>query len=197
MANYNFDKAQVFAPFNGVVVQRNTELGEFQAPGVAAFQIASLANNLIVRVSLTGEEVALVHVNQKVKIHLAYSGVVDGIISKIPAIADSRNHLFTIEVLLDETQLTKPLIVGQIARILIYAPTEHFVYRLPIEALNAINEQGEALITIEKNNRPEQQAFSIYKLDNDFIYLSAQQNSVALDVITQGWNKLPLISTTK
>lgn len=187
----------MFAPFNGVVVQRNTELGEFQAPGVAAFQIASLANNLIVRVSLTGEEVALVHVNQKVKIHLAYSGVVDGIISKIPAIADSRNHLFTIEVLLDETQLTKPLIVGQIARILIYAPTEHFVYRLPIEALNAINEQGEALITIEKNNRPEQQAFSIYKLDNDFIYLSAQQNSVALDVITQGWNKLPLISTTK
>ena len=135
--------------------------------------------------------------NQKVKVHLAYSGIVDGVISKIPAIADSRNHLFTIEVLLDETQLTKPLMVGQIARVLIQAKTEHFIYRLPIEALNAINEQGQALVTLEKNNKPEQQAFTIYKLDNDFIYLIADELSVALNVITLGWDKLPLISTKK
>ncbi len=82
------------------------------------------------------------HLNQKVKIHLAYSGLVNGVISKIPAIADSQHHLFNIEVSLEENQETKPLIVGQLARVLIYAPTEHFVYRVPIEALNAINEQG-------------------------------------------------------
>ncbi len=57
--------------------------------------------------------------------------------------------------------------------------------------------RGQALITIENNNNPEQQAFTIYKLDNDFIYLTAQENSTSLDVITQGWNKLPLISTKK
>lgn len=197
VANYNLDKAQVFAPFDGVVVKRNAELGEFQSPGITAFQVASSVNNLIARVLLTGEEIALVHLNQKVKVHLAYSGLVDGTISKIPAIADSRNHLFTIEVLLDQTQLTKPLMVGQIARILIHAPTEHFIYRLPIDALNAIDDHGQALITIEKNNKPEQQAFTLYKLDNNFIYLSAQENAMALDVITQGWNKLPLVSTKK
>ena len=60
-----------------------------------------------------------------------------------------------------------------------------------------MNEQGQALITIEKNNKPEQNAFTIYKIDNNFLYLAAQENSVALDVITQGWNKLPLISTKK
>lgn len=197
VANYNLEKAQLFAPFEGVVVKRYTDLGELQTPGVTALQVASLDNNLITRVSLTGEEIALVHLNQKVKIHLAYSGLVNGVISKIPAIADSQHHLFNIEVSLEENQETKPLIVGQLARVLIYAPTEHFVYRVPIEALNAINEQGQALITIENNNNPEQQAFTIYKLDNDFIYLTAQENSTSLDVITQGWNKLPLISTKK
>ena len=197
VAYYNLEKAQIFAPFNGVVIKRHTDLGELQSPGVSALQVATLKNNLIASVSLTGEEISLVHLNQKVKIHLAYSGLVDGKISKIPAIADSRNHLFTIEVSLDETNNTKPLIVGQLARILISAQGQDFVYRLPIEALNAVNEHGQALITVEKRNKPEQQAFSIYKMDNDFLYLSAQENSAALNVITQGWNKLPLISTKK
>jgi len=197
VAYYNLEKAQIFAPFDGVVVRRNTDLGELQSPGVGALQVATLSNNLIASVSLTGEEISLVHLNQKVKVHLAYSGLVDGKISKIPAIADSRNHLFTIEVSLEEADFSKPMIVGQLARILIYAQGQDFVYRLPIEALNAVNEQGQALITIEKNNKPEQNAFTIYKIDNNFLYLAAQENSVALDVITQGWNKLPLISTKK
>ncbi len=197
VAFYNLEKAQIFAPFNGVVVQRNTDLGELQSPGVRALQVAALSKNLVVSVSLTGEEISLVHLNQKVKVHLAYSGLVDGKISKIPAIADSRNHLFTIEVSLEETSFTKPLIVGQLARILIYAQGQDFVYRLPIKALNAVNEQGQALVTIEKDNKPEQHAFTIYKIDNDFLYLVAQENSTALDVITLGWNKLPLISTKK
>ena len=197
VAFYNLEKAQIFAPFNGVVVQRNTDLGELQSPGSRALQVAALSKNLVVSVSLTGEEISLVHLNQKVKVHLAYSGLVDGKISKIPAIADSRNHLFTIEVSLEETSFTKPLIVGQLARILIYAQGQDFVYRLPIKALNAVNEQGQALVTIEKDNKPEQHAFTIYKIDNDFLYLVAQENSTALDVITLGWNKLPLISTKK
>lgn len=197
VANYNLDKAQIFAPFDGVVVQRNTALGELQSPGANALQIASLVNNLVVKVSLTGEEIALVTVNQPVKIQLAYAGQVNGVISKIPAIADSRNHLFTIEVLINEAQIAEPLIVGQIARVLIDAQTDQFVYRLPIEALNAINEQGQALVTIEKNNKLEQAAFNIYKLDNNTVYLLASENALSLDVITQGWNKLPLISTKK
>lgn len=197
VAYYNLEKAQIFAPFSGVVVRRNTDLGELQSPGVGALQVATLNNNLIASVALTGEEISLVHLNQKVKVHLAYLGLVDGRISKIPAIADSRNHLFTIEVSLAETNFTKPLVVGQLARILIYAPSQDFVYRLPIEALNAVNEQGQALITIEKNNRLEQSAFTIFKMDNDFLYLIAQENSAALDVVIQGWNKLPLISTKK
>lgn len=197
VANYNFDKAQIFAPFDGVVIQRSTDLGELQSPGVGALKVAALDKNLIASVSLTGEEISLVHLNQDVKVHLAYAGVVNGKISKIPAIADSRNHLFTIEVALEETDLTKPLIVGQIARILIHAQGQNFVYRIPIQALNSVNGKGQALITIEKNDKLQQQAFTIYKLDNDFIYLEAQENSVALNIITEGWNKLPFVSTEK
>ncbi len=194
IAVYNVNKAQIFAPFNGVVIKRNTELGELQSPGVVALQVAAIDNNLMVSVALTGEEISLVYLNQKVKIHLSNFGIIDGTISKIPAMADSRSHLFNIEVLLPAIRFTRPLIVGQLAQILIYAESQDFVYRLPIEALNAVDENGQALIAVERKNKPVQQAYPIYKIDNDYLYLFAHENSPVLAVITQGWNKLSLIS---
>jgi multidrug efflux system membrane fusion protein len=194
---YNLEKAQVFAPFSGVVVQRNTELGELQSPGTVALQVAALENNLIVSVALTSEEISFVKLNQKVQVHIARFGLIEGIISKIPAISNSRSHLFTIEVLLPETSFARPLIVGQLAQVLVNTKSFDFVYRLPIEALNAVNEQGQALIMLEKNSNPIQKSFSVYEMDNDFIYLKAVQSDLPLQVITQGWNKLPLISIEK
>ncbi len=197
VAFYNLGKAQVLAPFSGVVVQRNTELGELQSPGKTALQVAALDNNLIVSAALTSEEIGFVRLNQKVQVHIARFGLIEGVISKIPAISNSRSHLFTIEVLLPETSFTRPLIVGQLAQILINTQSHDFVYRLPIEALNAVNDQGQALIVLDKNSKPIQQAFSIYKIDNEYLYLQAVQSDLSLQVITQGWNKLPLISTEK
>jgi len=197
VAAYNLEKAQVFAPFSGVVVQRNTELGELQSPGKTALQVAALEHNLIVSVALTSEEIGFVRLKQKVKVHIARFGLIEGVISKIPAISNSGSHLFTIEVLLPETSFTRPLIVGQLAQILIYTQSHDFVYRLPIEALNAVNAKGQALIVLKKNIEPIQQAFTIFKIDNDYLYLQADQSDLPLPVITQGWNKLPLISTEK
>jgi RND family efflux transporter MFP subunit len=194
---YNLEKAQVFAPFTGVVVQRNTELGELQSPGTVVLEVAALDNNLIVSVALTSEEIGFVKLNQKVQVHIARLGLIEGMISKIPAISNSRSHLFTIEVLLPDTSFVGPVIVGQLAQILVNTQSLDFVYRLPIEALNAVNGQGQALIMLEKNSNPIQKAFSIYKIDNDFIYLQAVKSDFPLQVIIQGWDKLPLISIEK
>lgn len=197
VAVYNLDKAQVFAPFAGVVVQRNTELGELQSPGKTALQVAALQQNLVVSAALTSEEIGFVRLHQKVQIHIKGFGLIEGFISKIPAISNSRSHLFTIEVLLPETSFTRPLVVGQLAQIIMHSQSYDFIYRLPIAALNAVNDQGEAIITLEKNNNLIQQAFPIYKIDNDYLYLQAIQNGMSLQVITQGWNKLSFISTKK
>lgn len=195
VAVYNLEKAQILSPFSGVVIQRNTELGEFQSPGSIALQVAALKRNLIVNAALTSEEIGFVRLNQKVKVHIANFGVIEGVVSKIPARSNSRSHLFTIEVLLPKTSFTRPLIVGQLAKILIHAQSYDFVYRLPIEALNAVNEQGQALIALYKNNTPIQRAFPIYKVDNEYLYLGAAQSDLSLQVITQGWNKLSFTPT--
>jgi len=197
VAEYNLEKAQVFAPFSGVVVQRDTELGELQTPGKMALQVAALEHNLIVSVALTSDEIGLVSLNQKVQVRIARFGLIEGKISKIPAISNSRSHLFTIEVLLPETSFTRPLIVGQLARITIQAKSYDYVYRLPIEALNALNDEGQAIVVLEENSNLVKKAFPIYKINNDSIYLKAVQSGVPLQIMTQGWNKLSLIPTEK
>lgn len=197
VAVYNLEKAQIFSPFSGVVVQRNTDLGELQSPGQVALQVAALEHNLIVSAAVTSEEIGFVRLNQKVQVYIAGFGIIEGVISKIPAISNSLSHLFTIEVLLPETSFTRPLTVGQIAKISIHSKSLDFVYRLPIEALNAMNDQGQALIALYKNNKPIQRAFTIYKVDNEYLYLEANQSDLPVQVITQGWNKLPLILTEK
>ena len=197
VAVYNLEKAQIFAPFAGVVVHRNTELGELQTPGKAALQVAALQHNLIVSVALTSEEIGFVRLEQKVQVHIPRFGVIEGVVSKIPVISNSHSHLFTIEVLLPDGSFTRPLIAGQLAQILIYTPSHDYVYRLPIGALNAIDDQGYALIALEENSQTTQKAFPVYKIDNKYIYLHANQGDLPLSVITQGWNKLALISAEK
>jgi len=197
VAVYNLDKAQMFAPFSGVVVQRNTILGELQSPGKAAIEVAALQHNLVVSVALTSEEIGFVKLKQKVQVHITGLGFIEGVISKIPARSNSQNHLFTIEVLLPETTLIRPLVVGQLAQIILYAQSHDYVYRLPLGALNAVNDQGDAIVVLESNGKPIEEIYPVYKIDNKYIYLKAKQSDSPITVITQGWNKLTLTPAEK
>ena len=196
IAQYNLTKAQLIAPFDGVVLARNTELGELQSPNQTALKIATSENNLVVRVGLTAEEVSLVKLQQKIDVNLTQLGLVTGTVSKIPAIADQKSHLFTIEVLLENVAVNQA-VVGQLARVLTDVKTDEFTYRLPLEALNSVDYQGRALVMVldADSTTPEsyhQQAFEIKELTNAYIYLMAQQNSLPLTIVTQGWQHLAL-----
>ncbi len=192
VAFYNLEKAQVYAPFDGVVVARYTEVGELQYSSRPILQVAALKNNLVVKVALTGEEISLVKLNQTVDVSLAHIGIVEGVISKIPAIADGQSQLFNIEVLLPEITTDKRLIAGQIAQITIYIETQNFVYRLPITALNAVDNQGKALVAIKAHNNWIKKAFNIYKLDNNYLYLQANNTAKPINIVTKGWQHFSL-----
>jgi multidrug efflux pump subunit AcrA (membrane-fusion protein) len=196
VAEFNISKAKLFAPFDGVVLTRFTELGELQNPSQTALQLAAIDNNLVVQVALPTAEVKLVHLKQKMSVKLAQFGLVTGVVSGIPAIADQQSHLFTIDILLPELRATQ-VAVGQLVYISAKVITDNFVYRLPIEALNSVDNQGRALIMLQDVNvagadKYSQHAFDINSLSNEYIYLYAQPSSLPLTVITQGWQQLAL-----
>ena len=191
VAFYNLQKAQIAAPFSGIVLKRFTELGELQSPGHDVLQVAALKNNWIIKVALTDNEVGQVRLKQPVTVHLANIGTVAGIISKIPALANNQNNLFTIEVLLPELIQKNGVIAGQMAEVIIDFTEPKSVYRVPVSALVAVDDNGKALIVTQSiSNELQQKAFDIYKVDNQFIYLLANSDDQPIQLITQGWQNI-------
>ncbi len=196
VAEYNLTKAQLLAPFDGVVLTRFTELGELQSPNQIALKIAAIENNLVVRVALTTAELTLVKLQQEVDINSTQLGIITGVVTKIPAIADQQSHLFTIEVLLENLTVNQ-VVVGQLAHVLTDVVSDTLAYKLPLAALNSVDSQGRALIMVLDADSTEaesyrQQAFLIKQLSNEYIYLSAQPSPLPLTVVTRGWQHLTL-----
>ncbi|UUO23455.1 efflux RND transporter periplasmic adaptor subunit [Colwellia sp. M166] len=192
VAYYNLEKAQIYAPFSGVVLARNTELGELQSPGQEALKVAKL--DWVVKVALTGQEISQVYLGQNVRVSISHMGIVDGTVSKIPALANSGDNLFTIEVLLPEMNITSAMIAGQLAGVSIAFESDKFVYRLPIAALVAVDDDGKAIVIAQSPESSDfkQYRFSVLQLDNDYVYLQANRNDEALKVVTKGWQNYSL-----
>lgn len=190
VAYYNLEKAQILAPYDGVVLQRFTDLGELQSPGREVLTVAALQNNWVVKVALTGEEISQVSLNQKVKVRLPKLGVVEGEVNRIPAIASTDGNLFIIDILLPQLSLTSGVIAGQLADIQIDISSNDLVYQLPIDALIKVDEQGKAIVMTEKSNNFEYHSFDIYKVDNNHVYLRADEQSAAFEVVKTGWQHL-------
>ena len=194
IAYYNLEKAQIKAPFSGVVLARFSDLGELQSPGREVLKVAALKDNWVVKVALTGTEIGQVRLNQVVDVRLHSLGKVKGVITKVPIIANTDSQLFLIDVLLPDVMLNSGVVAGQIAEVRIDFASNKFVYRVPIEALMAVDENGRALIVtqISENERAVQQAFDIFKIDNEYVYLIANKSDQSLNIVTRGWQHISL-----
>jgi RND family efflux transporter MFP subunit len=190
LAQYNLEKSQLIAPYDGVVLTRFSEVAELQTPNKEALQIAAMNNNVVVRVALTAKEVALIKHNQAVEVNFS-GNIVMGTISKIPLQSNPVSQLYPIEIFLADIDINE-VTVGQVVKVNMSIDSNRYVYRLPIAALNTVNEKGEALITLQLNDkkRYQQKAFTIEQLSNNFIYLSTEQSALPLTVLMQGWQQL-------
>jgi len=192
IAFYNLEKAQVYAPFSGVVLTRYTELGELQSPGHEILKVAALEQNWVVKVALTGNEVSQVRLGQKVNVTLQALGVVIGEVSKIPVIANTEGNMFIIEVLLPNLTLKSGIVAGQIAEITIDFTSDNFVYRLPISALISVDDNGQAVVITKNQQELAYKHYDIYRLDNQFVYLFASIDDQPLQIVTSGWQHISI-----
>ncbi len=192
IAFYNLGRSQITAPFAGVVLARHTELGEYQTPGREILEVAALEKNRVIKVALTGSEISQVTLGQPVIVVLPQVGEMTGTIDRIPAIANVAGNLFTIDVLLPDLEYGNSVIAGQLAVVKINSSSSRYVYRLPIDALVSVNDDGKAIVVVQDsdNKNPREQAFEIFKLDNQFVYLNAQKFDNALHIVTRGWQHI-------
>lgn len=192
VALYNLEKSIIKVPFKGVVLERYTDLGELQVPGKSVLRVAAIEDNWVVKVALTGSEINQVKLGQAVTVTLPNKGKIKGQIAKIPAIANTDGNLFIIDVLLADLDLARGAVAGQIADVNIEFSSSDFVYRLPIDALINVNDDGKAVILTQNasGSAYTHQFFNIHKIDNQYIYLIAAPDESSLQVVVRGWQNI-------
>lgn len=193
VAFYNLEKAQIIAPFDGIVLSRYTDLSQLQTPGVTALEVATLENNWVIKLALTGIEISSISMGQNVVVNLPVIGEVSGIISRIPAIADQSN-LFVVDVSLPNLSSAKRLIAGQLAQVGISQSLEQFGYRVPIDALVKMDDNDNAILVVQNKNSKAltHKSFPVVYIDNQYIFLKAEQFEPELDVVVRGWQHLTI-----
>ena len=113
--NVNASRAVVKAPFAGVVVKRDAEVGEVAAPGAPLFRIVKLSP-IKVTISLSDRDVPLATPGTPARIALdARAGVYTGKVTHVSPAADLKTRSFqaTVEVANDD----ETLLPGMIARV--------------------------------------------------------------------------------
>jgi len=188
VAFYNLEKAQLIAPFSGVVIRRLSDLKELQAPGKTVLEVAALEDNWIVRVALTGDEIQHIRRGQSVSVTISGLGSVDAEVSKIPAKANMQSSLFDVEVTLKNINLNARLISGQVAQVKFEFLQNKLVYKVPVSSLMSVDESGKAVFLVEaSSNNYLPTAFDVLQIDNRFVYIPAGLQQTPLNVVSQGW----------
>jgi RND family efflux transporter MFP subunit len=196
VAFYTLEKAQIIAPFNGIVLNKTAELTALQSAGKPILTVAATENNWVVKVILTAAEINQVRLKQNVQVNLFQAGLLTGIVSKVPALADRQTNLFTIEALLPKFDNQQRMIAGQRAEVIIKPPAQEYVYNVPMSALIGVDKQGKAILALQspQTKNISRQKFSIVTMDNDYIYLLASSNSPPLQVVKHGWQNINFLA---
>ncbi|MCB2305993.1 efflux RND transporter periplasmic adaptor subunit [Clostridium estertheticum] len=116
LAQIQIDNASIISPINGVISERNVEVGEVVSSAVSAFTIID-ASSLRSEVSMTDKDVIKVKVNQKIPVQISSMNnkIVQGIVDTISPSADAKTQLYTVKVKIDNpSNLLKP---GMIVRV--------------------------------------------------------------------------------
>ncbi|MEW6990584.1 efflux RND transporter periplasmic adaptor subunit [Colwelliaceae bacterium 6441] len=191
VAYYDLEKAELKAPFDGVVLSKLSELAEFQSPGKVVLEVAAIDKNMVVKVALTSNEISYVKLGQSVQVHLSGFGVTPGVISKIPVKSNTSGQQYLVEVLLDNLKAGVDVFADQLAQVVIHYSVDKYVYRVPISALIEMNAIGDAVLAIKTaDDKLVYQSFGVLNLDSQYLYIRAQNSSEELEIVTHGWQQL-------
>jgi hypothetical protein len=117
---------------------------------------------------------------------------VHGVITKVPVKTHAEGQLYQIEILLKDIKTGQGVVAGQLAQVSLSFSTEQYVYPVAISALIKMDNNGQAVLLVENQNNKalSPQAFDVIDMDNDTLYLRAQQGDETLHIVTHGWQQL-------
>ena len=180
-AQYLLDNSIITAYFDGVVLQKLAEKGEFVNLGQPLAVVASSSNNWTVQVSVSEKEFIALQQHQSVNVFLPHNqSEVEGKVRRISLEPDMHGALYKIDI---EVAAMKNMVKGLKAQVIL--PNEmNYIYKVshhtPIKIKGSV-----ANILTKYGERFSEKTYAIVDMDDDFIYLQAQEPQIEL--VWNGW----------
>ena len=187
VTRFNLRKAQIKAPFDGIIIARLAQSGELVNPGTPVYQVARQSGDYIVRLALTQEEIALIDKQQPVQLNLAGSQTLIALVDKIATRTNPATGMYEIEIALP---LQHPKIrAGQWLNLSIQLTQPQQVFAIPLRALNKI-EKEQAFFMIRQHDEVIGISSPILHFDHHAVYIPAAQET--LELVMAGWGTQPV-----
>ena len=173
------DNTIIKAPFDGVILERNVEVGDYLSVGTTVATIVDL-NPLVVRGDVTQHDIQHLHVGQIATMILDHDNQYQGRIRYLAAVADEKTNTFRVEVAIDNDN--SKLLGGLSVELRIPLETLQAIKITP--ALMALNEKGEIGIKWVKNNIVQFTPVDVIRSDTDGTWIQGLEDNV--EVISVG-----------
>jgi len=173
----------VRAPFNGVLQNREVEIGDFVRSGdpVATF-VDNL--NLIVTGTLAEQEVANIKVGETATAKLVTGQEVQGRIRYLSTVADRSTRTFAVEMEIDNAAGELP--AGVTAEMLLESG-EVMAYQLSAAMLSLNSEGDIGVMTVDANQRARFTPVVIEKSGTDGVWVSGLGDTASVITVGQGF----------
>lgn len=173
ISKFNKQHSVIVAPDDGRILKRQIEANEMISPFQTAFVMSMNKGGWVIRSSVTDKDIVRVNKGDQAAIRLdAYPGkTLVGHVSEVAAAADSRSHLFEIEVTLDATELR--LHSGFISRLIIEPSQQEAVALLPIEAIVEASSTNAQVFVLNEALEVIQKSVDIAWLENDSVAIKS------------------------
>ncbi len=181
-------KCTIRAPFDGIILEKSTEKGDWVTPGRTLYRIGSLSD-LFVKVSVsenlapyslpgTPVEVLLTAANQKI----------DGKIEGLLPVADAQTKNVTVKIRLDETALTQAVAENMSATVFLPTTTEKTLKMIPRDAL--VNFQGKNFVYTIKEDKAAMLPVTIVAYFETVVGVNDPHITVGMPVVVDGNERL-------
>ncbi len=159
------DAALIVAPFDGVVISRYVDAGEFVNPGQAVLSIAPLKDNFVVEVAVQDYMLENLSVGQQLMLtNRQTGGTLLGEVKTLAQMPEDATGLFVVKIAVTEAPNAR---VGNLYDVVL-TQGMNMVYPVPV-AYAQLDFNQTALVLV--NNKPSR--FKVVDHDSEFVYLKA------------------------
>ena len=178
-------RTNVVAPFNGILQQQFSDLGDYLQVGDPIFRLENV-DPIVIRGDATEHHMNDLKLGKTVTATLLSGEIIEGEISFIAAMADSNSSTFRVEIEFPNPE--QKILSGISAKLAIPLYQVEAIYVSP-SAL-ALDEQGNLGVKLVQDGVVRFQGITLVETDNDGVWLSGFKGDVDIITLGQGFVKV-------